>query len=127
MEETSPVSKPPAQDDPRVYLAAERTFLAWIRTAIALLGIGFAVARFGMYLRDRPETSGLHPALFSGLAYVVLGVCVCLYTTARYIRLSKQLQQGTWIPGKVSAGAITLALILAVVGILVTAYLIVLH
>ena len=38
--------------DPRVYLAAERTFLAWIRTGLALMGFGFVVARFGLFLRE---------------------------------------------------------------------------
>ena len=35
-------------DDPRVYLAAERTFLAWVRTAVALMGFGFLIARFAL-------------------------------------------------------------------------------
>jgi putative membrane protein len=37
--------------DPRFYMAAERTFLAWIRTGIAFMGFGFVVARFGLFLR----------------------------------------------------------------------------
>ena len=36
---------------PSDYLAAERTFLAWIRTGLALMGFGFVVARFGLFLR----------------------------------------------------------------------------
>lgn len=35
---------------PSDYLAAERTFLAWIRTGLALMGFGFVVARFGLFL-----------------------------------------------------------------------------
>ena len=42
----------PAERDPRVYFAAERTFLAWIRTGLGLMGVGFAVARFGFFLRE---------------------------------------------------------------------------
>jgi putative membrane protein len=38
--------------DPRIYMAAERTFLAWIRTGIAFMGFGFVVARFGLFLRE---------------------------------------------------------------------------
>lgn len=38
--------------DPRIYMAAERTFLAWIRTGVVLLAFGFVVARFGIFLRQ---------------------------------------------------------------------------
>lgn len=38
--------------DPRTYFAEERTFLAWIRTGLGLMGVGFAVARFGLFLRE---------------------------------------------------------------------------
>jgi putative membrane protein len=41
---------------PRDYLANERTLLAWIRTGIALIALGFVVARFGLFLREL----GLH-------------------------------------------------------------------
>ena len=37
---------PRSVNDPRVYLAAERTFLAWVRTSISLMGFGFVIARF---------------------------------------------------------------------------------
>lgn len=38
------------ESDPRVYFAAERTLLAWVRTGIGVIGLGFIVARFGLFL-----------------------------------------------------------------------------
>ena len=37
--------------DPRVFFASERTLLAWVRTGIAIVGLGFLVSRFGLFLR----------------------------------------------------------------------------
>ena len=39
------------ESDPRVFFAAERTFLAWIRTGLALMSFGFVVSRFELFLR----------------------------------------------------------------------------
>ena len=54
--------------DLRDYLAAERPFLAWIRTGLALMGFGFVVARFGAFLqqfqvsgRPRPNHHMVYP------------------------------------------------------------------
>ena len=39
-------------------LANERTFLAWVRTSIAVMGLGFVVARFGLWIQELvPRTS----------------------------------------------------------------------
>ena len=37
-------------NDPRVYFAAERTLLAWVRTGIAIMAMGFVSSRFGLFL-----------------------------------------------------------------------------
>ena len=47
---TSPTHSP-KDLDARDYLAAEQTFLAWIRTGLSLMGFGFVVARFGLFLQ----------------------------------------------------------------------------
>ena len=41
----------PLPRDPRVRLAAQRTFLAWVRTAVALLALGLVLAKFSLFLR----------------------------------------------------------------------------
>jgi putative membrane protein len=119
----------PAEQDPRVYFAAERTFLAWIRTGLGLMGIGFAVSRFGLFLRQisvlevhqNARTTGL--SLWSGVALVTLGVIVTLSSVLRHIQLIHQLSSGTWQPGRVSRDAVVLGLILAAVGIAMAIYL----
>ena len=78
----------PAEQDPRVYFAAERTFLAWIRTGLGLMGVGFAVSRFGLFLRELSashlpaQTTGL--SLWSGVMLVALGVVVPLRCCATF-------------------------------------------
>jgi putative membrane protein len=118
----------PAEQDPRVYFAAERTFLAWIRTGLGLMGIGFAVSRFGLFLRQfsaeshlPSRTTGL--SLWSGVALVILGVIVTLSSVLRHIQLIHQLSSGTWQPGRVSRDAVILGLILAAIGIGMAIYL----
>jgi putative membrane protein len=55
-----------AEQDPRVYFAAERTFLAWIRTGLGLIGIGFAVSRFGLLFHQLSQTESHLPARATG-------------------------------------------------------------
>jgi putative membrane protein len=119
----------PAEQDPRVYFAAERTFLAWIRTGLGLMGIGFAVSRFGLFLRQVSALESHGPArttglsLWSGVALVALGVIVTLSSVLRHIQLVHQLSSGTWQPGRVSRDAVVLGLVLAAIGIGMAIYL----
>jgi putative membrane protein len=120
----------PADQDPRVYFAAERTFLAWIRTGLGLMGIGFAVSRFGLFLRQLTATESHLPSrttglsLWSGVALVTLGVIVTLSSVLRHIQLIHQLSSGNWQPGRISRDAVILGLILAAIGMGMAIYLI---
>ena len=122
-----------AEQDPRVYFAAERTFLAWIRTGLGLMGVGFAVSRFGIFLREfrSSQTHTLVPSTglseWSGVALVALGVIVNVAATVRHVQLVQELSNGTWVAGRVSRNAVTLALLLAALGLALAVYLIFVH
>lgn len=117
------------EQDPRIYFAAERTFLAWIRTGLGLMGVGFAVARFGLFLRQLQSEETHVPvhstglSVWSGVALVALGVIVNIGSVLSHVAVIHKLKSGTWIPGQVSKGAVTLAIVLALVGIGMAAYL----
>jgi len=123
----------PIQQDPRVYFAAERTFLAWIRTGLGLMGVGFAVSRFGLFLRQfsstQPHASTVSTGhtVLSGVALVALGVIVNLIAVASHLQVVRQLAAGTWQPGRPSKTAIGLALLLAVIGTGMAIYLIIIR
>jgi len=118
------------QDDPRIYFAVERTLLAWLRTGLALMGVGFAVARFGLFLRQTQATQTHGPvhssgvSVWSGVALVTLGVLVNLGAMVRHVQLTRELMSGTWRPG-VSTHGVALAATLAVIGVGMGVYLVV--
>jgi putative membrane protein len=123
----------PKERDPRVYFAAERTFLAWIRTGLALMGFGFVVARFGLFLRElsfrnsgQPPLSSqtTSPSLWFGTALVIVGVLVNISAVMTHIREVRQLRTGDWIAGRTSKTATALALLLSAAGIGLAVYLI---
>lgn len=131
--EQNPNSEAPKERDPRVYFAAERTFLAWIRTGLALMGFGFVVARFGLFLRElsmrnsQPSQLSTHttgPSLWLGTGLVVVGVIVNVSAALTHLREVKELRTGSWRAGRTSKTAVALALLLSAAGIGLAVYLI---
>jgi len=125
----SPEQKVERAEDPRVRFAAERTLLAWIRTGLALMGFGFVVARFGLFLREIAaarhatprHSSGL--SLWIGTALAVLGICVTLLAAFQHWRILQRLKRGedyiapAWSLGLAVAG------VMAILGVGIVAYL----
>ena len=119
-----------AEQDPRVYFAAERTFLAWIRTGLALMGVGFAVARFGLFLREMQPAVSAQPtglSLWAGVTLVGIGIIITVKAALDHRRLIRDLNSGTWRAGRVSASALLLAGMLTLVGTAMAIYLIVIR
>ena len=82
--------------DPRIYFAAERTLLAWVRTGIAVMAFGFVVARFGLFLKLLPAAAeeGYSSALspFIGAGLVIIGAAAISAGTLEYRRYCSTLR-----------------------------------
>ena len=112
------------------YLAAERTLLAWIRTGLALMGFGFVVARFGLFLQVLQSGQSGVPARPYGLSFwfgtglIVLGVAVNVFCAWNHIRLVHELERGGPAVHRPSTLAVAVAVILAALGLAMAVYLI---
>lgn len=91
----------------RDHLANERTFLAWLRTAAAVMALGLAVAGLAHRVSVTSAVAG-SLLVATGLA----GVC---YGTVRYRRVTRDLDNGTYTPGGRGTASIVAATVLAVV------------
>jgi putative membrane protein len=114
-----------------VRFAAERTLLAWLRTGLGLMGFGFVVARFGLFLREleavrqAPGTHhGTNASLWIGVALVGLGVLVSLLAARQHSAVLRRLDRAEpYRPPRWSLG-IVVALVLATLGLLIVMYLV---
>jgi len=121
--------KPIAPEDPRVRMAAERTLLAWVRTGLALMGFGFVVARFGLFLRmlagrEDLSTQGGGFSLALGIALVLLGVTVTLAAARQHAHILERLRRGEALVVPRWSLGIVVSLVLGILGVTMAIYLV---
>ncbi len=101
----------------RTHLANERTFLAWLRTGISLIGLGLAAAKFlDVVIRGLPLVRGMSTIM------VLTGILMAVDGARRYILHSEQIEDGEFMvntqTAKVVAGLVTLLGLMSIVFIL---------
>jgi putative membrane protein len=110
----------------RDHLANERTFLAWVRTGIAIIVFGFAIGRFSIALREFMKIQGYNSAdpgltTWLGIISMVGGVLLILAGLRRYRKTQVQLDSNTFEP---SGFAIDLvSYLLGIFGLVLAGYL----
>jgi putative membrane protein len=95
-------------DRQREHQANERTFLAWLRTSIALIGFGFAIARFGLFLRELQtsviqqniQTHSVISTQSVGLGLVIVGIIVIILAVWHYNQVFWQIERGDYQPSR---------------------------
>ncbi len=112
------------------YLAAERTLLAWIRTGLALMGFGFVVARFGLFLQELQVVQHTQSAqsfgfsLWFGTALIAVGVIMNVFAGWRHAKLVRELDRGDTARAGSLRQAVAIAFFLALVGLAMAIYLV---
>ena len=121
---------PISDQDPRVFFAAERTLLAWLRTGLTVMALGFVIARFGLFLQllnlQSPGgrahgSSALSAAL--GIAFVLAGALASLVATLQHRRFVAALPFADLPRSYSGALGVAFGFFMSFVGLVLVAYL----
>lgn len=115
----------------RDHLANERTFLAWLRTGITIIALGFVVAKFGILLREiRGGSAAPQVHLFTvrlgavvGVALVLAGILTIVFAVIRFLRIRDALEHS--IVRFSPVFDVVIAVIVTAVALVMVAYLVI--
>ncbi|MCG6551431.1 MAG: DUF202 domain-containing protein [Candidatus Magnetominusculus sp. LBB02] len=111
----------------QAHMANERTFLAWIRTSIAIMGFGFVVEKFGLFMRKfsailaaaggKPEqvTEVETYSSHTGIFLIGIGVFIAVIEFLKYINTERQIKQELYLRSIVLDLLMTAAIIVIAV------------
>jgi putative membrane protein len=100
----------------REHLANERTFLAWVRTSLSLIGLGFVLARMGVFLRELGNAGAPHLAhripgggefIGTGVVFVILGTVLGGWSGRRFHRVRRGIDESRFEPALNVANLVT--------------------
>ena len=112
------------------HAANERTFLAWVRTAIAVMAFGFLVERFDLFLEIAAKSAGVRApasgqflASVAGLLLIALGGATMVLAIVRFRKTSLAIDSQEPRPGTGDQMDVALAVLLFVLGAVLFVYL----
>jgi putative membrane protein len=112
------------------HAANERTFLAWVRTAIAVMAFGFVIERFDLFLQVVAPQLALkqfapHGQAFAnaaGLAFILLGVAMIVIAGLRFMRTTKEIDAEATVPSPGERFDLALAALIGLLGLALFLY-----
>jgi putative membrane protein len=113
------------------HAANERTFLAWVRTAIAVMAFGFVIERFDLFLQIAAPQIALkqiapHGGRFAnaaGLAFIGLGVAMIVLAGTRFVKTAKAIESDDTLPSPGERFDLALAALIGLLGVSLFLYL----
>ena len=113
------------------HAANERTFLAWVRTAIAVMAFGFVIERFDLFLQLAAPQLALKQAAphsqmianMAGLAFIGIGVVMIVIAGVRFVKTTKAIETEDAVPSPGERFDVALAILIGLLGAALFLYL----